>query len=255
MFWEIVTDGNLYWSALGGILPAGLWLWFWLKEDKARPEPKKLIGLVFALGAISVLPAFVLERLAKDIFFNETAAVADSLLVSTGLVIVWVIIEELVKFGAVALAVFRNRDYDEPVDAMIYLVTAALGFAAVENSLYLLGDIRAGLDLATFTLTGNLRFIGATILHVASSGIFGFGLALGFYARGWRRRIAGWGGLILAVGLHAFFNLSIINLSQVGRSAESEVGLGQIFQVFLLLWLAAILVILLFEKAKAIKKL
>ncbi len=258
--WDQIIIANLqsfdfYLALLGGLLPAGLWLWFWLKEDNARPEPKRLILATFLVGGLGIFPAFMLERWVKDFFFADNGGWAvGPLTISFGLVLVWVLIEESIKFGAVWLTSAHNRAYDEPGDAMVYLITAALGFAALENTLYILGDLRNTfeLDFVSLAITGNLRFIGATILHVTASGLFGFGLALGFYARGWARWLWGLFGLLLATALHAAFNLSIINLSQAG-AAEHQTGLWQIFQIFLLLWLVTILVILLFEKAKTIK--
>jgi RsiW-degrading membrane proteinase PrsW (M82 family) len=43
-------------AVLGGVLPPLIWLWFWLKEDTRRPEPKALIGLAFLSGILAIAP-------------------------------------------------------------------------------------------------------------------------------------------------------------------------------------------------------
>ena len=61
-------DGTtLLLALLGGILPALLWLWYWLKEDAARPEPRGLIMLAFVAGMITVPLVVPLEALAGAI--------------------------------------------------------------------------------------------------------------------------------------------------------------------------------------------
>ena len=40
---------------LGGLVPAILWLWFWLREDSAHPEPRGLIVITFIAGMVSVV--------------------------------------------------------------------------------------------------------------------------------------------------------------------------------------------------------
>src|SRR3989344_2152376 len=74
----------------------------------------------------------------------------------------------VVKFAAASLAALRLRIFDEPLDAVIYLVTAALGFSAFENVLFLLAPLQTG-DVFASIITGDLRFIGASLLHTLSS--------------------------------------------------------------------------------------
>ena len=48
-------------ALLSGVLPALLWLWFWLKEDNLHPEPRKVIARTFISGAIAVIFALIFE--------------------------------------------------------------------------------------------------------------------------------------------------------------------------------------------------
>ena len=144
---------------LGGILPVVIWLWFWLREDTVRPEPKGLILATFLGGGAATFPAFVLEKIASSGFH-----IAEGVLLFT----LWAFIEELMKFLAARLTGEGTESFDEPVDSMVYLITAALGFAAVENILFLIYHQETGTAITDFILGGNLRFLGANILHVVA---------------------------------------------------------------------------------------
>jgi RsiW-degrading membrane proteinase PrsW (M82 family) len=238
--------------AAGGIFPALLWLWFWLKEDRRHPEPKRIILLTFVLGGASVVLAYYLEQYASagfDPSALERAHVDWSdpwkgLMAAWPyfyLFLSWGLIEEFVKYLAALAGAFRTKYFDEPIDAMVYMITAALGFAAVENSLFLLKTLRMGLSGFDFLMNGNLRFLGATLLHIFCSAIVGGMIALAFRSRGRRRLIFSLVGVLTAALLHALFNFFIIMNSGQG-----------IFRVLLGLWILTLLIIVLFEKIKHI---
>ncbi|MBI2097765.1 MAG: PrsW family intramembrane metalloprotease [Candidatus Vogelbacteria bacterium] len=242
--------GNLtliLYSLAGGLVPVGVWLWFWLKEDKQKPEPARLVIRVFLAGAASVALAYFFERSACDLAWLAAACQGLShpdwlaLNVQTKtLLLAWAGIEELLKFLAAYLIIFRQAAFDEPVDAMIYMITAALGFAAIENGLFLFNTLTET-GPAVFLLTGNLRFMGANIVHVVSSAFVGGMMALAFCFRGVRRFGYIVAGLVTATLLHALFNFLII-------ISDGD----QLFKVLALLWLFAIFIILLFEKVKTV---
>jgi len=213
-------------ALLGGLLPALLWLAFWLLEDRCEPEPKQYIFFCFVLGAATIPLVLWGERLVAGYVTGPL------------LLLAWAAIEEFAKFGAAYFAALRWGVFDEPLDAVIYMVTAALGFAALENTLFLLTPLEGGNVIQTI-LTGNLRFVGATLLHTLSSATVGLALAFAFYHRASIRRFAAMGGLILATLLHTLFNLSIL-----GK------GGGSIFWIFLLIWLGIVGALLLVERVK-----
>jgi RsiW-degrading membrane proteinase PrsW (M82 family) len=141
------------------------------------------------------------------------------------------------------MVAFHGKNFDEPVDAMIYMVTAALGFAAVENSLFLIKTLNSGgMDGFDFLLNGNLRFIGATLLHVFCSAFIGAVVGSSFDSTGWRKTTRLVVGILSAALLHALFNFFII------------INSGQnIFKIMIILWLLTVAIILLFERVKKIK--
>lgn len=216
----------LFIAILGGVVPSLVWLIFWLLEDRCQPEPKRFIFLCFVGGMLAVWPALLLEQAAA------TALSGTTLLLS------WAVIEEVLKFGAAALMALMWASYDEPLDAVIYLVTAALGFSAMENALFLLTPLSQG-EVLRSVITGDLRFIGATLLHTLSSATIGISLALAYYRPAMARRSAALGGVILAVFLHTLFNFFILNG-----------GGDNTFWVFLIIWCGIVAILLISERIK-----
>src|SRR3989344_1947368 len=151
---------------LGGLVPSLLWLWFWLKEDKRRPEPAGLLTLVFIAGIASVMVVLPIQK------FIESNVSSD-----TWQLISWSAAEEIIKFFAAAIIVHKPYQPADPIDWPIYLITVALGFAALENPLFLIKPLSLG-QTTVGLLTGQLRFLGSTLLHTVSSGAIGITLGL-----------------------------------------------------------------------------
>jgi protease PrsW len=221
---------TLLYAIIGGGLPALFWLWFWLhEEDPEDREPRGLITLAFILGALVVMVAVWLEKYSLN-FVND----------NTTQIIVWATIEELLKFAAIGLVLFKSNIIDEPIDYPMYFIATALGFAALENILYLLHPLQVNGTIVGI-LTGNLRFLGSTLLHLIASGMIGSALGLSFYIKGFKG-IYLLGGIMCAIALHSIFNFFIMK------------GSGENFlSVFGFLWVVAIINILIFEKLKRMK--
>ncbi len=234
----------------GGVLPALVWLWFWNEQDHKAHEPKGLIALSFVAGmavVYFVLPVQNLIAATLPAIMDILGAIALkwSLIIpnaETVQIILWSGVEEFAKYATVFLIAFQSKHFDEPIDAVIYLITAALGFSAMENTLYLLKDL-ADMGVLEVILNSNMRFIGATILHVASSALIGIAIAFSFYGLRFGRFLAIAVGLILATLLHAHFNLSII---------ESD-GTMSILAVFSSYWAVIIGIIILLGIIKRMK--
>lgn len=209
-----------------GVVPALLWLAFWLLEDRCEPEPKRFIFFSFLGGAAAVWAALYLERALIPYYSG------------TQLYFLWAVVEEVLKFGAAYFVALRWRVFDEPIDAVVYLVTVALGFAAMENMFFLLSPLGTG-DTLKALITGDLRFVGATLLHTLSSATIGISLALAFFKKAAVRKAAAFFGLILAVLLHTAFNFFIL-----GSGGPS------LFAIFLAIWVGIVALLLLLEKIK-----
>lgn len=213
---------------LAGFIPALIWLIFWLLEDRRRPEPERMILRAFAAGMVAV-PLVIPFQQAAAYWANGPM-----------LVFIWAATEEMMKLIVALVAVLRKRAVDEPIDIPVYLITVALGFSALENMLFLLHPSGG---VVNELITGNLRFIGATLIHTLSSAVVGGMLALAFY-RDWFSKIAyGLLGVILAVFLHGLFNFSILT-----------VGADHLLTVFAFVWIGIVFLLLALERVKLLKR-
>jgi|SRR3989344_1851091 len=178
------------------VLPSLIWLFFYLKEDP-HPEPRYWLFIIFLTGA----------ALAPIVIFLEM-----TLTRSSGLLILAIapLVEEISKYGVVHLALNKNPILDEPVDGMIYVITAALGFAAIENVFAIFsfvppdfpGQFGAALNFVS------LRFVSAVALHGLASGIAGYFFAKYYF---FKRNIGLiFIGLIFSIILHGAYNFLIV---------------------------------------------
>lgn len=224
-----MTVSTFIYALLAGILPSLIWLWFWIRED-SHPEPRWLIIVTFLGGFLAVIASIFAERYVAGFNFNTSLQYT-----------LWAGVEEVFKFITVAVIALNSDFNDEPIDAMVYCVVGALGFAALENAFFLFQPIMGG-AIAESIVTGNMRFIGATLVHIVSSASVGFALGYVFYKGYFAKIIAVVIGLITAITLHSAFNLSIIN----GTTSDTLKAFGWI-------WGATVILIVLFEEIKVVK--
>ena len=222
-----LTASTLFFAIAGGFIPSLLWLWFWLKEDNQKPEPKGLLAILFFIGMVLVILVIPAQKFIQN---NVTS--------SEWQIIGWASIEELIKYLGVVILLYKTNRIDEPIDWPIFLITVALGFAALENTLFLIKPLSLN-QTTVGLLTGQLRFLGSTLLHAVSSGIVGVSLGLSFHMGKYVKKIYLLVGLLLAITLHSTFNFFII-----------EDNGNNFLEVLGFLWVVTIIIILLFEKLR-----
>lgn len=222
---------TIVYSLIGGILPALIWLAFWLREDSRRPEPRGLIFKTFLLGMFSVV--FVLPfQLAVRSLVPTLGALSFFL---------WAIIEEWFKLSAAYYGGLHSKENNEPLDPVIYMITAALGFVALENAMFILNPLLEQ-DISGGFITGNLRFIGTSLLHTVASASIGVSLAISYFKPRSLRLIWATLGFALAVALHTTFNLLIMSKGVFSSPIA-----------FTSVWIGIAILLLLFEKIKTIR--
>lgn len=116
------------------LLPCIIWLTFFYVQNRYSREPLWLVATSFILGIFSTIPALICNTIGMAlvmIFFGNS--VFSQFLLFFGIVGP---VEEMVKMLAVLIFAYRQPDFDEPIDGIIYSAAAALGFAAAENVLY-----------------------------------------------------------------------------------------------------------------------
>jgi len=190
-----------------GLAPSFIWLLFFLRKD-SHPEPHATVLKIFFYGMLSAIPVALIELGAADLF---KSTYLPSFLVQTLYIFLGVaLIEEVFKYLVVRQKVLQHPALDEPVDLILYMIIAALGFAALENLLILFPMTNPFQFLETF-LVSSFRFVGATFLHALCSGLIGYFLALSFFESKHRLKLT-IQGLILAIVLHGLYDFSIIKI-------------------------------------------
>lgn len=198
-----------------GVLPSLTWLSYYLRED-LHPEPKRMILKIFLWGALITLPVFFVQIGLAKLLEIVNGSVSINPLANN--LIYWFLIiafsEEFFKYLVVKIKVVDSPHLDEPLDAMLYMVVAALGFAAIENVLYLFapaGQMSFNQLISRTLIIDLIRFIGATFLHTLCSAVIGYSLAISF-CEVKTKYLSLAAGILMATVLHGLYNFSIMTL-------------------------------------------
>jgi RsiW-degrading membrane proteinase PrsW (M82 family) len=95
------------------------------------PEPNNQIFKIFFYGILLCIPAFIINT-ALGTFFSNVGF--DGTLLPT--LLSAAPIEEILKFIVLYYLVYKMKDFNEPIDGIVYGVTVSLGFATLENIYY-----------------------------------------------------------------------------------------------------------------------
>jgi RsiW-degrading membrane proteinase PrsW (M82 family) len=179
-----------------GFTPGIFWLWFFYKRDKIEPEPKSLVIKVYILGIAVAIPVL----LVQIPFLGLPSAI---------LAIVFApIVEEFFKYFAVRKTVYTFKEFDEPMDGIVYAAAIALGFASIENFFYLYEAIVGDNLWGVFFLRALLTVPG----HVLFSAMWGYALGMTKFSDDSpvkKRKIVR-RGVILSMVLHSVFNVCAV---------------------------------------------
>ncbi len=224
-------EPHIFIALAAGRIPALFWLWFWLGQDSREPEPKRFIIFTFLAGMAIVPLALPIQKMILTHYDGNA------------IIWLWVVVEEVLKYIVAAAVILWHREVDEPIDTLVYMITIALGFAALENALFIFNPLVDG-NIRESIVTGAFRFLGATLLHVLASGIVGTALALSFYKKNNIRIIFALSGLFIAIVVHGLFNIIIMK----GSGAT-------ILGMFFVVWMGIIGLFFCFEKGKKLYRL
>ena len=180
-------------SFILAIVPSLLLVRFFYKRD-VNPEPRGLLLKTFFAGLASVVLLFPLALILLFPGLSEMDFRIRSFYVAF---VVAAVPEELLKFGVLTLLCMRSKAFDEPMDGIVYGAVASLGFATIENILYVhFGGI--GTALA--------RMFSSVPAHAC------FGAIMGYYAglsRFGHPKYFLWVGLLFAIFLHGLYDYGL----------------------------------------------
>ena len=112
------------------ILPSILIIIFFVNSDRFR-EPTSEILKVFFYGILITIPAYFLNSFFASILYQTK--LHHSLI---GSFFTAAPIEEGLKLAVMYYLVFKMKDFNEPLDGIVYGVSVSLGFATLENFYY-----------------------------------------------------------------------------------------------------------------------
>lgn len=187
-----------------------------------------LVGIAFA--PLAIIGQWLFNHILTSYYPAYQASTSASFFLWAAFV------EEMVKFLVIRFVVLKSPEFDEPVDAMVYMIAAALGFATIENILVIFQSIPQGIQLTLQLWL--LRFVGATLLHATASGILGYFVALSWFYRHHSKKLL-FIGIIFATLVHFSFNFVLMSLG--GQTSA-------VLYSFILLVIASGLVSILFNK-------
>jgi RsiW-degrading membrane proteinase PrsW (M82 family) len=209
-------------TAVSAVIPSLLLIWYFWARD-AQPEPGRVLWATFGLGVLSIIPVLMIElpltSLLKHLGDPWLRAVLDGFIGAAAP-------EEGLKLAVLLLYCERHPAFDEPMDGIVYGSVASLGFATLENVLYI---GKGGLGVAA------LRAVTAVPGHAFYGAILGYyvGQAKFFPAHRGRLILRGY---LLAVALHGLYDAPLMYVSSFKHHGDAS-GLAQ---ASILLTLAAL---------------
>jgi RsiW-degrading membrane proteinase PrsW (M82 family) len=148
-------------ALLASLAPVLIILFYIYFRDKYEKEPLGMLIKALLLGVVIVLPVIFVERLLMNFMpQSRVAAAAWHAFVVAGFS------EELFKFLALYLLIWKSPSFNEKFDGIVYAVFVSLGFAGVENVLYVMDG---GMQ------TAFVRALTAVPAHAI------FGITMGYY--------------------------------------------------------------------------
>jgi len=201
-------------------LPGLLILTYFIFSDRFK-EPKKVIITTFILGMVIGYPAGYLNYYIEQIFSNGNI-INDALV---GGAFAGALVEEILKFLILYFYIFKHKEFNEPMDAIVYGIVASLGFALNENYDYVYN--LAEQFKATSWEIALARSYSAIPMHAACGVIMGFYFGQNYFIEQGRSFSL---ALIVPIIIHGSYNFL---LSFNGIYAQAIVVLAIIFCFFL----------------------
>ena len=182
------------------VLPALFLLWFFEKQDHGEKEPIRLKNKIFFFGVLSTIVAGAIEINVDSWIpesFNFWAYIFIMAFITTALV------EEGIKLWIVKRFAWPHKKFNEVMDGITYAVIAGLGFAMLENLLFV---------LSTNIEVGIARGLLSVPAHALFSGLLGYYIGEAkFQNTPWDARNKLWKGFLIAVFYHGLYDFLLFS--------------------------------------------
>lgn len=233
--------GHLLAAAMAAI-PAVFWLGFFYLMDRHEPEPKQLVAGVFVLGALVAAPLadFIQYQAVPPLALEShglSAFSTDRILYA---VLVTGLAQEMCKYAVVRYTVYMSREFDEPMDGIVYMMACGTGFAVWANYHWFLEQ-----NSSVYLSTAAAKAVVVTLAHASFAGALGYIMGRAKFSRRSApvRGILLFAGLLAAAALNGQFAVVENYVSQSGMAQHPWRGVGYAAlcasAVFLVIWYAS----------------
>jgi RsiW-degrading membrane proteinase PrsW (M82 family) len=183
-------------------IPGLLWLVYFYLQDRHEPEPKHFVFAVYLAGAFLAAP---ISHFVIDLARPPRSGFSLALFSTEN--IIWAVLvvglaQEGAKYAVVRYSIYLSSEFDEPMDGIVYMTAAGIGFATYENYYYL-----QGLDGTVFMGAGAANAVITTLAHACFAGVLGYALGRAKFdsADPTRRGLVLLAGLVVAAVLNGQF--------------------------------------------------
>ena len=183
------------------LIPPLFFLIYIYRQDDIESEPRGMIAGLIGLGALSAIPAVLLELAGSYILYLLGLSEESLIYLLLENFLVVGVSEEICKYTAGRLTTWKSPEFNYRFDGIVYMVSSAIGFAALENVLYVFssgfrtGIFRAILSIPLHTICG--MFLGY---------YYGEGKYLLMHGDKSGATRAFWKGFIIAVMIHGAYD-------------------------------------------------
>jgi len=219
-----VNLGPLLAAVMAGI-PAAFWLGFFYLMDRHEPEPKQLIAGVCVLGAMIAAPFadFVQSQFAPPAALGIAGLSPFAVDRVLHAVLIAGLTQEMCKYAVVRYTIYLSREFDEPMDGIVYMMACGTGFAVWVNYHRLSGQ-----NHEVYLSIGAAQAVVTTLAHASFAGVLGYVMGRAKFSR---RRAPARGllvmiGLLLAAAFNGQFTLVTGWVVQRGLALHPWYGVG-----------------------------
>ena len=183
--------------ATSAITPSLLLVWYFHSRD-AFPEPPRVLWTTFALGALIIAPVLLFawpahllaQEIGSPLLYGVIAAFFSA-----------AIPEEAFKLLVLWGYSMRQREFDEPMDGIVYGATASLGYATLENLIFVAAEGGS---------TAILRAVTAVPGHACLGAIMGYYVGKARFAEGRERRTLMLRAMLVPTLLHGAYDFPLM---------------------------------------------
>jgi RsiW-degrading membrane proteinase PrsW (M82 family) len=190
---DAINLGPILAAAMAGI-PAVFWLGFFYMMDRHEPEPKQLVAGVCVLGALIAAPLadFVQFQAVPPVALGVPGLSPFALDRVVSAVLVVGLSQEMCKYAVVRYTIYMSREFDEPMDGIVYMMACGTGFAVWINYHRLSGQ-----NHEVYLSIGAAQAVVTTLAHASFAGLLGYVMGRAKFSR----RSAPVRGILLMLGL------------------------------------------------------